>query len=160
MSFYHQSNSPFNTEQAQRNRDLWARSQAGVATLRHLAGTVEDREDDVYYTAGDRHGSVDSSAVDSGEVQGLDQSIAYARSLATYAGEHGQAGNEGYLAHLNGAKVAGEGLRTAAEMQEAFANAQTAAEAHAAELEKQKQVQEAYDANPDAGDKDFQTEGR
>jgi hypothetical protein len=94
------------------------------------------------------------------EVQGLDQSIAYAHSLATFAGEHGQAGNEGYLSHLTGAKVAGDGLRTAAEMQEAFTNAQTAAEAHAAELEKQRAVQEAYDANPDAGDKDFQTEGR
>jgi hypothetical protein len=94
------------------------------------------------------------------EVQGLDQSIAYAHSLATFAGEHGQAGNEGYIAHLTGQKVAGDALSTAAEMQEAFTNAQTAAEAHAAELEKQKQVQEAYDANPDAGDKDFQTEGR
>lgn len=94
------------------------------------------------------------------EVQGLDQSIAYARSLATFAGEHGQAGNEGYISHLTGQKVAGDALSTAAEMQEAFTNAQTVAEAHAAELEKQKQVQEAYDANPDAGDKDYQTEGR
>lgn len=94
------------------------------------------------------------------EVQGLDQSIAYARNLATFAGEHGQAGNEGYIAHLSGQKVEGEALRTAEEMQEAFTNAQTAAEAHAAELEKQKQVQEAYDSNPDAGDKAFQTEGR
>jgi hypothetical protein len=94
------------------------------------------------------------------EIQGLDQSIAYARSLATFASEHGQAGNEGYIAHLSGQKVAGDALSTAAEMQEAFSNAQTAAEAHADELEKQKQVQEAYDANPDAGDKDFQTEGR
>jgi hypothetical protein len=94
------------------------------------------------------------------EVVGLDQSIAYARSLATFAGEHGPAGNEGYIGHLTGAKVAGDGLSTAAEMQEAFATAQAAAEAHATELEKQKQVQEAYDAAPDAGDKDFQMEGR
>lgn len=94
------------------------------------------------------------------EVIGLDQSIAYAHSLATFAGEHGQAGNEGYIAHLTGAKVEGEGLNTAASMQEAFSNAEAAAEAHAAELERQKAVQEAYDANPDAGDKAFQTEGR
>lgn len=94
------------------------------------------------------------------EVQGLDQSIAYAHSLATFAGEHGPAGNEGYISHLTGQKVEGDALSTAAEMQEAFANAQTAAEAHATELEKQKAVQEAYDANPDAGDKDFQQEGR
>lgn len=94
------------------------------------------------------------------EVIGLDQSIAYAHSLATFAGEHGQAGNEGYIAHLTGSKVAGEGLSTAAAMQEAFSNAEAAAEAHAVELERQKAVQEAYDANPDAGDKEFQTEGR
>jgi hypothetical protein len=94
------------------------------------------------------------------EVIGLDQSIAYAHSLATFAGEHGQAGNEGYIAHLTSQKVQGDALRTAAEMQEAFTNAQAAAEAHAAELEKQKAVQEQYDANPDAGDKDYQTEGR
>jgi hypothetical protein len=94
------------------------------------------------------------------EVVGLDQSIAYAHSLATFAGEHGQAGNEGYIGHLTGQKVAGDALRTAAEMQEAFTNAQAAAEAHKAELEKQKAVQEQYDANPDAGDKDYQTEGR
>ena len=94
------------------------------------------------------------------EVIGLDQSIAYASSLATLAGEHGMAGNEGYIGHLTGQKVAGDALRTASEMQEAFSNAAAAAEAHAAELTKQKQVQEAYDANPDAGDKQFQTEGR
>ncbi|WP_433732558.1 hypothetical protein ACQP2Y_46730 (plasmid) [Actinoplanes sp. CA-051413] len=94
------------------------------------------------------------------EVIGLDQSIAYARSLATFAGEHGQAGNEGYIGHLTTAKVEGAALQTAAEMQEAFANAAAAAEAHAGELEKQKAVQEAFDANPDAGDKEFQTEGR
>jgi hypothetical protein len=94
------------------------------------------------------------------EVQGLDQSIAYAESLAAFAGEHGQAGNEGYIAHLTGAKVEGDGLSTAAEMQEAFTNAQAAAEAHKVELERQKAVQEAYDNNPDAGDKDFQQSGR
>jgi hypothetical protein len=94
------------------------------------------------------------------EVQGLDQSIAYAQSLAKFAGEHGQAGNEGYLSHLTEAKVEGEGLSTAAQMQEAFDDAQAAAEAHATELERQKAVQEAYDANPDAGDKDFQQSGR
>ncbi|WP_033667050.1 hypothetical protein, partial [Salinispora mooreana] len=94
------------------------------------------------------------------EVIGLDQSIAYATSLATFAGEHATAGNEGYTAHLSGHKVGGDALRTAAEMQEAFTNAATAAAAHAAELEKQRGVQEAYDAAPDAGDKDYQTQGR
>ena len=94
------------------------------------------------------------------EVIGLDQSIAYARSLAVFAGEHGQAGNEGYIGHLSSAKVEGVTLQSAHEMQEAFTNAAAAAEAHAAELEKQRAVQEAYDAAPDAGDKEFQTEGR
>jgi hypothetical protein len=94
------------------------------------------------------------------EVIGLDQSIGYARNLAAFAGEHGQAGNEGYIGHLTNAKVAGEALNTAHEMQAAFAAAAEAAEAHAVELEKQKAVQEAYDNNQDAGDKEFQTEGR
>jgi hypothetical protein len=42
-------------------------------------------------------------------------------------------------------------------MQAAFAAAAEAAEAHAVELEKQKAVQEAYDMNLDAGEKDFKT---
>ena len=45
-------------------------------------------------------------------------------------------------------------------MQEAFNAAAAAAEHHANELVKQKAVQEQYDANPDAGDKGFQQEGR
>ncbi|MGC9670968.1 hypothetical protein ACNTMW_31025 [Planosporangium sp. 12N6] len=94
------------------------------------------------------------------EVIGLDQSIAYAKSLAQFAGEHGAAGNEGYIGHLTSSKVSGAALASAHEMQEAFANAQAAAERHAGELEKQKSVQEQYDANPDAGDKDYQQQGR
>jgi hypothetical protein len=91
-----------------------------------------------------------------GEVIGLDQSIAYAEGLATEAGEHGTDGGETYLAHLAERRVVGDGLTTAADMQQAFTTAAAAAAAHAAELTKQKSVQEAYDANPDAGDKDFQ----
>jgi hypothetical protein len=94
------------------------------------------------------------------EVIGLDQSIGYARNLAAFAGEHGQAGNEGYIGHLTQSKVTGDGLSTAHEMQTKFTEAAEAAEAHALELEKQKAVQEAYDNNPDAGDKSFQQEGR
>ncbi len=95
-----------------------------------------------------------------GEVVGLDQSIAYAKSLGRFAGEHGSAGNEGYIGHLSKSKVAGAGLATAHEMQEAFGTAAAAADKHAAELEKQKTVQEAYDLAPDAGDKDYQQQGR
>jgi hypothetical protein len=96
------------------------------------------------------------SAVDAGEVVGLDQSIAYAEHLAGEAGQHGPDGNEGYLARLAAAQVKGAGLLTGSDMQQAFARAAAAAAAHAAELTKQKAVQEAYDANPDAGDKDYQ----
>ena len=95
-----------------------------------------------------------------GEVIGLDQSIAYAKSLGKFAGDHAAAGNEGYIGHLAASKVQGAGLQTAHDMQEAFAIAAGAAEKHAAELEKQKSVQEAYATTPDAGDKAFQTEGR
>jgi hypothetical protein len=91
-----------------------------------------------------------------GEVVGLDQSIAYAEGLATEAGEHGTDGGETYLAHLAERRVVGAGITTAADMQQAFTTAAAAAAAHAAELTKQKSVQEAYDAAPDAGDKDFQ----
>ncbi|OJF14477.1 hypothetical protein [Couchioplanes caeruleus] len=94
------------------------------------------------------------------EVTGLDQSINYARSLAAFAGEHEMSGNEGYIGHLTQRKVTGQGLQSAYDMQAAFEGARVAAEAHATELEKQRTVQEAYDQAPDAGDKQFQTEGR
>jgi hypothetical protein len=92
----------------------------------------------------------------SGEILGLDQSIAYAEQLAQLAAEHAPAGNEGYLAHLAAAHVDGPALASAQRMQAAFAAAQAAAAQHAAELARQKGVQEQYDANPDAGDKDYQ----
>ncbi len=95
-----------------------------------------------------------------GEVVGLDQSIAYAKSLAGFAGEHGQAGNEGYIGHLVKSQVTGVALQSAHDMQEAFATAQAAADRHAKELERQKTVQEAFDNTPDAGDKEFQQQGR
>ena len=94
------------------------------------------------------------------EVVGLEQSIAYARQLAAFAGEHGMAGNEGYVGHLTDSQVSGEALASAGEMQEAFANAQAAAERHAELLEAQRAVQEAYDNNADAGDKAFMQDGR
>lgn len=94
------------------------------------------------------------------EVIGLSQSIAYAEALAATAGDHGPAGNEGYLGHLTDARVGGQALSTAGEMQEAFAMAAAAAERHAAELRKQLSVQEQFDLVPDAGDKDFQVQGR
>jgi hypothetical protein len=92
------------------------------------------------------------------EVIGLTQSIAYAEHLAGEAGQHGPDGNEGYLARLAAAQVTGTGLMTGGDMQQAFAAAAAAAAAHAAELTKQLNVQEAYDATPDAGDKDYLTD--
>lgn len=94
------------------------------------------------------------------EVIGLTQSIAYAGALAATAGEHSSAGNEGYIGHLTAAKVGGAAISTAHDMQEAFSTAQAAAERHKAELERQLAVQEQYDANPDAGDKAYQLDGR
>jgi hypothetical protein len=91
------------------------------------------------------------------EIIGLTPSIAYAQHLAAEAGQHSPTGNEGYLARLIAARVTGAGLATAHDMQAAFAAAEVAAAAHAAELRKQTTVQEAYNANPDAGDKGFQT---
>jgi hypothetical protein len=92
-----------------------------------------------------------------GEVVGLAQSIAYAEHLAGEAGQHGPDGNESYLQHLAAARVTADGLASARDMQEAFAAAAAAADRHAAELGKQTSVQEAYNVNPDAGDKNFQT---
>jgi len=94
------------------------------------------------------------------EVTGLDPAIEYAKALASYAAEHAQAGNEGYIGFLTQSKVQGSALSSAHEMQEAFAAAAAAAERHKGELEKQKTVQEAYNTNPDAGDKAFQQNGQ
>jgi hypothetical protein len=93
------------------------------------------------------------------EIVGLTQSIAYAQHLAEQAGRHGPDGNEGYLLRLQAARVTGDGLTTGHTMQQAFAAAAAAATAHAAELDKQTGVQEQYDANPDAGDKDYYQAG-
>ena len=93
------------------------------------------------------------------EVLGLTQSIGYAQHLAEQACAHGSDGNEGYLLRLQAARVTGDGLATGWAMQQAFAAAAAAAAGHAAELTKQTTVQEQYDANPDAGDKDYQTSG-
>lgn len=94
------------------------------------------------------------------EIHGLDQSIAYAASLEKMASGHGQAGNEGYIGELVSHDVTGEALASAYEMQAAFSAAMAAAGHHKAELMKQKAVQESYDSNPDAGDKEYQTAGR
>lgn len=98
--------------------------------------------------------------VASGEVTGLDQSIAYADDLARHAGTHGPAGNEGYIGHLLASKVSGACLQSAHDMQAAQEAAQAAAEIHKKHLQQQAAVQEQYDANPDAGDKDYQQQGR
>ncbi|GGL17752.1 hypothetical protein [Mangrovihabitans endophyticus] len=96
------------------------------------------------------------SAVDAGEVTGLDQCIAYAQHLAGEAGQHGPDGNEDYLGRLAAARVTGAGLTTGRDMQDAFAAAAAAAAAHTDQLTQQKTVQEAYDMTDGAGDKDFQ----
>src|SRR4051812_9148513 len=90
------------------------------------------------------------------EIVGLDQSIAYVRGLADLAGEHVPDGNEGYLAYLAAAGLQGAAVDTARQMQAAFAAARAAATRHAAELDKQRGVQHAYDQSPDAGDKAYQ----
>ncbi len=94
------------------------------------------------------------------EVIGLDQAIDYARRLAANAGAHGAAGNETYPGRLQQAKIAGAGIQTAHDMQAAFTAAAEAAETHAKTLEGYKNVQEAYNAAPDAPDKQFATAGQ
>ena len=90
------------------------------------------------------------------EILGLDQSIAYARHLATQAADHGPR-NESYLARLAACQVTGAALDSGRDMQDAFATARAAAQAHLNELERQKAVQEQYDITPDAGDKTYLT---
>jgi hypothetical protein len=97
---------------------------------------------------------------DMSEITGLDQSIAYANAVKKMAAKHGTAGNEGYIGHLTERNVTGEALQSAYDMQAAMSGAMAAAEHHEQELTKQKAVQEQYDNNADAGDKQFQTEGR
>lgn len=101
-------------------------------------------------------------ANDTGEIYGLDQCIAYCEALSASFENHTAAGASGeqYTGMLADAKVQGMSLQTAHEMQAAIASAVSAIEAHKVEMEAQKLVQEAYDANSDAGDKEFQQAGR
>ena len=97
-----------------------------------------------------------------GEIYGLDACIAYCEALSTSFENHTAAGASGeqYTGMLTDSKVTGEALASAHTMQEAVAMAVSAIEAHKSEMEAQKAVQEAYDANSDAGDKEFQQAGR
>jgi hypothetical protein len=94
------------------------------------------------------------------EVLGLDQAVAYARSVAGVANQHSTSGAEQYIGHLTEREVQGEALQSAYDMQAAFSAAAAAAEKHADELEKMRSIQEGYTSNPDAGDKQFMTTGR
>ncbi len=97
-----------------------------------------------------------------GEIYGLDACIAYCEALIARLTNHTAAGASGeqYTGMLGDAKVEGMALQTAHEMQAAIASAVSAIEAHKTELDAQKIVQEAFDTNPDAGDKEFQQAGR
>lgn len=101
-----------------------------------------------------------STTTVSSEVYGLTQSLAYANSISRAAADHTAAGNEAYIGHLVSSKVSGICLSSAHDMQEAAGNLEALAARHANELARQIAIQEQYDANPDAGDKSFQTEGR
>ncbi len=91
------------------------------------------------------------------EVLNLQQALDYAQAMAATHEE--VAADEQYLASLTAAKVDGEALASAVAAQEASQVAADMWAAHYREMEKQMVVKEAYDANPDAGDKDFQTGG-
>ena len=97
-----------------------------------------------------------------GEIYGLDACIAYCEALSNSFENHTAAGASGeqYTGMLTDSKVTGEALDTAHAMQEAIAMAVSAIESHKTEMEDQKAVQEAYDNNSDAGDKEFQQAGR
>lgn len=94
------------------------------------------------------------------EILGLDQSINYVEDLGNNAAEHGPAGGEGYIAHLEASNVSGAALASAHAMQQAAQQFAAACAAHAEDLRSQKTVQEAYDQVPDAGDQEFLQSGR
>jgi hypothetical protein len=89
------------------------------------------------------------------EVTGLQSAIAYAAGVAAAHEQHSLAGGEAYVGSLAGFEVAGVGLSSAHEAQEASEIAAGAWKRHAAELVKQLAVKEAYDSVPDAGNKVF-----
>lgn len=90
------------------------------------------------------------------EVTGLVSALAHAREMRK-AFEESTAGAEQYAASLANGGVSGEALaavQQAMEAQQAAAAAWGAAEST---LEKHLSVKEAYEANPDAGHREFVT---
>lgn len=89
------------------------------------------------------------------EVTGLSTAIAYARDVAKAHESFSTSGAEGYVGALeqggNGAEVIG----SAREAMEASAIAAQRWAAHREVLERQMTVKEAYQSQPDAGDKQF-----
>jgi hypothetical protein len=90
----------------------------------------------------------------SGETTGLGSALAYTSSMAQSAGE-GAASVETSIASLQSGDVGGEALTQLAQAQEHLAQAQAAFNAANAALARHQTVQDAYSANPDAGNKQF-----
>ncbi len=99
----------------------------------------------------------DMPIIPAGEILSLPECLSYNQALINALGE--VASDEGYLGSLVGNKVSGAALTSAEAAQEASQMAADMWLAHYQEMEKQMAVKEAYDANPDAGDKDFLTGG-
>jgi hypothetical protein len=90
----------------------------------------------------------------SGETTGLSSALAYTSAMATSSGE-GANSVETSLASLTSGEVGGETLTHLTSAQEHLAAAQAAFNAANAALTQHQNVQEAYAANPDAGNKQF-----
>jgi hypothetical protein len=92
----------------------------------------------------------------SGETTGLQAALTYTQQMATSSGE-GATSVETSLASLQAGEVGGAGLAHLAQAQELLTQAQAAFDAANAEFTNHMNVKEAYDANPDAGNKQFLT---
>lgn len=89
------------------------------------------------------------------EITGLSTAIAFAEAAAGAHSSFATGGTEGYVGALERANVGADCVGLAKEAQEASSIAAEKWQAHAESLSEQLNVREAYQSNPDAGDKDF-----
>jgi hypothetical protein len=96
-------------------------------------------------------------AMANSEATGLPTAIAYAEAAAHAHESFATGGSEGYTNALAGFEVSGDALNSASEAQEASTTAAAKWKEHAEIMKTQLTGREFYQANPDAGNKQFMT---
>ncbi|GAA5038612.1 hypothetical protein [Actinopolymorpha pittospori] len=105
-------------------------------------------------TANERNQLVDTTTNVNAEVTGLQSARQYVRAMAE-ATRHGSNSIESAMSGLLAGEVSGPSLEHLTSAQESLATAANAFEEAAGVLDRHQHVAEAYDANPDAGSREF-----